>query len=162
MSLRVGMAAIGRLKQGPERELLARYLERAGAAGRSLGFTGFLVSEFSESRNAAAAARKTEEAKLLSGTIDEDGAAVALDEHGRGLSSQDFARQLAGWRDSGRSSVTFLIGGADGLDKALVSRAGLVLSLSALTWPHQLVRVMLAEQLYRAMTILSGHPYHRE
>ena len=87
---------------------------------------------------------------------------VALDERGRTLGSEDFANRLLRWRDDGKQSVSFVIGGADGLDQGFVSSADLTLSFSPLTWPHQLVRIMLAEQLYRATTILSGHPYHRE
>ena len=86
---------------------------------------------------------------------------VALDEHGKTQSSEAFASQLARWRDDGRPAVSFVIGGADGHDPGLVAGADVTLSFSPLTWPHQLVRIMLAEQLYRATTILSGHPYHR-
>jgi 23S rRNA (pseudouridine1915-N3)-methyltransferase len=87
---------------------------------------------------------------------------VALDERGKSITSGAFAQQLMRWRDDGRPAASFIIGGADGLDPALAGKADLVLSFSPLTWPHQLVRIMLSEQLYRATTILSGHPYHRE
>jgi len=159
--MRVHVAAIGRMKQGPERELASRYLERAVASGRPLGLTGFDVAEYPESRAAAAAARKAEEAKALR-TAPPDGIVVALDERGTTLGSEAFARRLARWRDDGRAGVSFVIGGADGLDPDFVAGAGLALSFSPLTWPHQLVRIMLAEQLYRATTILAGHPYHRD
>jgi 23S rRNA (pseudouridine1915-N3)-methyltransferase len=159
--MRVHIAAIGRMKQGPERELVARYLDRAIAAGKPLALTGFEAAELPESRASSAASRKTEEARALRGALPE-GVVVALDEHGRSLGSEAFARQLARWRDDGRPAVNFLIGGADGLDPPFAASADLALSFSALTWPHQLVRIMLAEQLYRATTILSGHPYHRE
>jgi 23S rRNA (pseudouridine1915-N3)-methyltransferase len=160
--MRVGIAAIGRMKQGPERDLVARYLERATNSGKTLGLTNFGVAEFPESRAASPAARKTEEAKALATQLPALGVVIALDEHGKTMGSDDFARRLARWRDDGKPALSFLIGGADGLDPPLVQRADLALSFSPLTWPHQLVRIMLAEQLYRATTILSGHPYHRE
>jgi 23S rRNA (pseudouridine1915-N3)-methyltransferase len=150
------------MKQGPERELVARYLDRAVAAGKSLGLTGFSVSELVESRAGNAAARKTDEGRAIREHLPGDGRVVVLDEHGRTLGSEDFAHRIAAWRDEGRQSFNFVIGGADGLDPVLVKGADLALSFSPLTWPHQLVRIMLAEQLYRATTILSGHPYHRE
>lgn len=159
--MKVHVAAVGRMKQGPERELVARYLDRAIGTGRPLSLTGFEVIELAESRASAAATRKADEARALRGALPE-GIVVALDEHGRSMASEPFATQLARWRDDGRPAVSFVIGGADGLDADFVRSADLVLSFSPLTWPHQLVRIMLAEQLYRATTILSGHPYHRE
>jgi 23S rRNA (pseudouridine1915-N3)-methyltransferase len=159
--MRIVIAAIGRMKQGPERELLERYLKRAAATGKALALVGFDILELPESRAATAPARKAEEGKALLGAVPES-ALVALDERGRSVTSGAFAQQLLRWRDDGRGVASFLIGGADGLDPALTAKADLILSLSSLTWPHQLVRVMLGEQLYRATTILSGHPYHRE
>jgi 23S rRNA (pseudouridine1915-N3)-methyltransferase len=158
--MRVLIAAVGRMKQGPERELVARYLERARQSGKPLALTGFDVAELTESRASSAAARKAEEGKALRAALP-DGLIVALDEHGKTQSSEAFASQLARWRDDGRPAVSFVIGGADGHDPGLVAGADVTLSFSPLTWPHQLVRIMLAEQLYRATTILSGHPYHR-
>jgi 23S rRNA (pseudouridine1915-N3)-methyltransferase len=159
--MRVRIAAIGRMKQGPERELCGRYLERAVATGKPLALTGFDFLELPESRAASSDRRKLEEARALQGALP-DGLVVALDEGGKSLNSEAFAGRLAEWRDAGRPVVNFVIGGADGLAPDLRSTAELVLSFSPLTWPHQLVRIMLAEQLYRATTILSGHPYHRE
>jgi 23S rRNA (pseudouridine1915-N3)-methyltransferase len=159
--MKIHIAAVGRMKQGPERELVARYLDRAVASGKPLALTGFEVSELPESRASSSPARKADEAKALRAALPE-GLVVALDEHGKTLGSEVFAHQLARWRDDGKPAVSFLIGGADGLDPELVKSATLTLSFSPLTWPHQLVRIMLAEQLYRATTILSGHPYHRE
>ena len=158
--MRVRIAAIGRMKAGPERELCGRYLERAVASGRGLGLTGFDVAEFAESRAASTEQRKIEEAKSLGTAL--EGYVVALDEHGKSIDSQAFARLIARERDGGRAQIGFAIGGADGLASDLVERADLVLSFSPLTWPHQIVRILLAEQLYRATTILTGHPYHRE
>lgn len=159
--MRLQLAAIGRMKQGPERELVSRYLDRAKAAGRPLALTGFEVSELSESRATSPAARKEEEARALRAILPE-GLVVALDEHGQSLGSADFAARIARWRDDGRPAVSFVIGGADGLSPDFLAGADVKLSFSPLTWPHQLVRIMLAEQLYRITTILSGHPYHRE
>lgn len=160
--MRIVIAAVGRMKQGPERELVARYLTRAAQSGKALGLTGFEVLETPESRAGALPLRKGDEARALETLGPEGAAIVTLDEKGKTLTSQAFAAQIATWRDAGRPAVAFLIGGADGLDLRLVRGADLSLSFSPLTWPHQLVRIMLAEQLYRATTILSGHPYHRE
>ncbi len=158
--MRISIAAIGRMKTGPERELVARYLERAQGAGKPLALTGFDVFELSESRAGSAAARKSEEAKAIRAALP-DGLVVALDERGKSLTSESFANQLGRWRDDGRAAIGFVIGGADGIDPDLVKAADLSISFSPMVWPHQLVRIMLAEQLYRATTILSGHPYHR-
>lgn len=159
--MRITIHAVGRMKQGPERELVARYLERAAASGKPLALTGFDVIELPESRASTANVRKAEEAKATRSTLP-GGVVVALDEHGKSLTSDAFARQIARWRDDGRPAASFVIGGADGLDPAFLGETDLTLSFSPLTWPHQLVRIMLAEQLYRTTTILSGHPYHRE
>src|SRR5579872_2582673 len=105
---------------------------------------------------------KRREARLLIDALPDGARVVALDERGKALDSAGLARQLGRWRDQGTRDVAFVIGGADGLDRTVIEQADVVLSLGPLTWPHQLVRVMLAEQLYRADTILSGHPYHRE
>jgi 23S rRNA (pseudouridine1915-N3)-methyltransferase len=159
--MRILIAAVGKMKQGPERELVARYLERARQSGKPLALTGFDVAELPESRASSAAARKADEARALRITLP-DGITVALDEDGKNQTSEAFARLLSRWRDDGRPAVSFVIGGADGIDPDFFADADLTLSFSPLTWPHQLVRIMLAEQLYRATTILSGHPYHRE
>ncbi len=158
--MRIAIAAVGRMKSGPERELVARYLDRAAASGKPLALTGFEVTELSESRAGSAAARKGEEAKALRAALP-DGIVVTLDERGKSMSSDAFANQLARWRDDGRPAVGFVIGGADGINPDLVRSADLSISFSPMVWPHQLVRIMLAEQLYRTTTILSGHPYHR-
>lgn len=158
--MRIAIAAVGRMKSGPERELVSRYLDRAIASGKPLALTGFDVIELGESRAGSAAARKAEEAKGLRAALPE-GMLVTLDERGKSLGSEAFAHLLARWRDEGRPATSFVIGGADGIDPDLVSRADLSLSFSPMVWPHQLVRIMLAEQLYRSTTILSGHPYHR-
>ena len=158
--MRLTIAAIGRTKSGPERELAERYLDRAAKAGASLGLT-FQLREIPESRAARPADRKREEAASLFAAIPAGAMAIALDERGESVSSEVFAKRLGRWRDDGTPELALFIGGADGLDPDLVKKARLVLALGAMTWPHQLVRTMLAEQLYRAVTILSGHPYHR-
>ncbi len=160
--MRVSILAVGRMKQGPERELVARYLDRAIASGKPLGLTGFAVTELAESRAGSAASRKTEEARALTAQLPAGGVVIALDEHGKTIGSEDFAKRLGRWRDDGKQALSFVIGGADGMEPGFVAASDLTLSFSPLTWPHQLVRIMLAEQLYRATTILSGHPYHRE
>lgn len=158
--MRITIAAVGRMKSGPERDLVARYLDRATGSGKPLALVGFDVIEIAESRASSSASRKTEEAKALRAVLPE-GMLVALDERGKGLGSEAFASQLGRWRDDGRPAISFVIGGADGIDPNFVRQADLVVSFSPMVWPHQLVRIMLAEQLYRATTILSGHPYHR-
>lgn len=159
--MKVTIAAVGRLKAGPERELFARYLDRAGKAGRTLGLS-FALREVMEDRAAEAHVRKDREALALVAGLPASATLVALDERGRSLDSRAFAGKLSAWRDSGVEDVAFAIGGADGLGPALLGKAALTLSFGAMTWPHQLVRMMLAEQLYRAVTILTGHPYHRD
>ena len=159
--MRVMIVAVGRMKAGPERELAARYLDRAAAGGRLLGLSGFAVTELPESRASNADARKAEDARAIRAALPDRAVVIALDERGKSLSSPDFATRIADWRDAGRAALALLIGGADGLDPALRQDADLMISFSAMTWPHQLVRVLVAEQLYRATTILSGHPYHR-
>jgi 23S rRNA (pseudouridine1915-N3)-methyltransferase len=159
--MRVLIAAIGRARAGPERELVTRYLDRAAATGRNVALTGFKLAELPESRAASPSRRRREEAAMLTGAMPEGAVSVALDERGKALTSAQLADGIGSWRDAGTADLGLIIGGPDGLDPSLRDRAQLVLALSALTWPHQLARVMLAEQLYRAATILAGHPYHR-
>ena len=158
--MRITIAAVGRMKAGPERELVARYLDRAAGSGKPLALTGFDVVELPESRASSSSSRKADEAKALRAALPE-GVVVALDERGKSIGSEAFASQIGRWRDDGRPAASFVIGGADGLEPGFVAAADLVLSFSPMVWPHQLVRIMLAEQLYRTTTILSGHPYHR-
>jgi 23S rRNA (pseudouridine1915-N3)-methyltransferase len=159
--MRILVAAVGRLKQGSETELSERYRKRAAQTGRQLGLSDVEIIEIRESRAADAGKRMLEESIALANVIPQDAAAVLLDSLGENLDSIGFATQLAKWRANGRPAVVFLIGGADGLAVSLREKAELRLSFGAATWPHQLIRVMLLEQLYRSMTILAGHPYHR-
>jgi 23S rRNA (pseudouridine1915-N3)-methyltransferase len=158
--MRWTVLAVGRLKAGPERDLVERYRERLDAAGRTGGLTGLDLVEIPESRARRDADRRAEEAAALLARAP-SGALVAFDERGRSPASEAFAATLGAWRDAGRGATAFLIGGPDGLDESVRRRADLVVSFGALTLPHQIVRALVLEQLYRAVTILTGHPYHR-
>jgi 23S rRNA (pseudouridine1915-N3)-methyltransferase len=159
--MRLVVISIGRLKQGPERELAERYRERFEDIGRKLGFRGLEVHEIPESRARDAATRIAEEASAISAAIPAKSVLVALDERGDNIDSTAFARHLGRWRDEQAACTVFAIGGADGLSPDLRRMAKLRMAFGSATWPHQMVRVMLLEQIYRAATILSGHPYHR-
>ncbi len=159
--MRLLVAAIGRLKQGPERELAAWYRKRAEATGRPLGWRDVEIIEIRESRAHDAERRRVEESIALANVIPDGAIVVILDERGENLDSPALAGFLRKWRAEDRPAVCFVIGGADGLAPSLSARAKLRLAFGAATWPHQLVRIMLLEQLYRAGTILAGHPYHR-
>jgi 23S rRNA (pseudouridine1915-N3)-methyltransferase len=156
------VAAVGRLKRGPERDLAERYRERAATLGRSLGIRGLEIVEIEEGRARRGPDRASEEAAALAKFLPENAAIVVLDEHGKAYSSLEMAGVIGQWRDHGTETAVFVIGGADGLAAGLQKRAAVRLAFGAATWPHQLVRIMLLEQLYRAVTILAGHPYHRE
>lgn len=159
--MRVIIISIGRLKQGPERELAERYRERFDDIGRKLGFRGIDIHEIAESRARDPATRMSEEAAAVTAAMPEKSTLIALDERGDNIGSAAFARQLGRWRDEQVANAVFAIGGADGLSPELRRKAQLRLAFGAATWPHQMVRVMLLEQIYRSATILSGHPYHR-
>lgn len=158
--MRLAIHAVGRLKAGPERELVARYLDRFAKSGPAVGLEFAGVTEIAESQARRAEQRMREEADKLS-PAGGDIALVVLDERGRSMASPAFAGYLSQHNDAGRKNMVVIIGGADGVDPRLRAEADLILSFGSLTWPHQLVRVLLAEQLYRAATILSNHPYHR-
>ena len=159
--MRLIVIAVGRMKQGPERELAERYRKRFDEIGRKLGFRGLDIREIPESRAREAPARIAEEAAAITALVPENSVLVSLDERGDNIDSAGLARHLARFRDQSIASTVFVIGGADGLSPDLRSKHKLGLAFGTATWPHQLVRVMLLEQLYRAATILSGHPYHR-
>ncbi len=158
--MKLSVIAVGRLKSGPERELVERYRERLDATGRAAGFTGLDLVEIPESRARRDADRRAEEAGAILARAG-PAAIVAFDERGRSPSSEAFAARIGGWRDEGRGATAFVVGGPDGLDESVRRRADLVVSFGALTLPHQIVRALVLEQLYRAATILTGHPYHR-
>ncbi|KQZ29503.1 50S rRNA methyltransferase [Mesorhizobium sp. Root552] len=159
--MKISVHAVGRMKSGPEKELADRYFERFAKAGPAIGleFTG--ITETPEGRGQTASERRREEGQKLQGQLQAGSALVLLDERGKNFSSEEFAGRLGLFRDGGRKALVVAIGGPDGHDQSLRDQADLVVSFGELTWPHQLVRVMLGEQLYRAATILSGHPYHR-
>ena len=159
--MRIVVIAIGRLKQGPERELADRYRERFDDIGRKLGFRGLEIHEIPESRARDVPARMADEAAAISALIPDKSSIIALDERGETIDSATFARHLGRWRDESVPTAVFLIGGADGLSPELRRKVKLSVAFGKATWPHQMVRVMLLEQIYRAATILSGHPYHR-
>lgn len=146
MALAIDIVAGGRAKSAPEMLLALSYLQRARDAGRALGLSSFGLTETDERKLAAA---------VMCPFV------VALDERGKSITSEDFARDLAKWRDAGEAKIVFAIGGSDGLSAEVKQRARLTMAFGTQTWPHLLVRAMLAEQLYRAVTILGGHPYHR-
>jgi 23S rRNA (pseudouridine1915-N3)-methyltransferase len=156
--MRLVIVAVGRARAGPQRDLYEDYASRI-AATRALG--RLELREVEERRSLPAPELKLRESELIGAQLPKNTTLVALDARGQNLSSEAFAARLGKWRDAGVADITFVIGGADGLDESLRRRADLVLALGAMTWPHLLVRVMLAEQLYRAATILQGHPYHR-
>jgi|SRR5690554_741256 23S rRNA (pseudouridine1915-N3)-methyltransferase len=156
--MRLTLLAVGRLRGGPLQALLDDYGKRLG--GGPLG--PLTVKEVEERRALPAPALKAREGKLLLKALPKHARLIALDEGGRSLDSRGFAALLGRWHEEGVAETAFAIGGADGLDEAIRQHANLTLSLGALTWPHMLVRLLLAEQLYRANAILQGHPYHRD
>ena len=156
--MRVHVRAVGRLQgRSEERALTDDYMARFNAGARTLGWGGISETEVEDRKGGGMAA----EAELLRKSLPRGVLLVCLDERGRLMSSPDFAETLRGWADQGRPDVAFVIGGADGIDPALRDEADMLLSFGKMVWPHKLVRVMLAEQLYRAVSILSGSPYHR-
>ena len=152
--MRVTIAAVGRDRSGPTRDLFEEYCRRCPWP--------ICLREIAPRTTGPPERRRAEEAARLSGAVPQDAALIALDESGRTLTSRAFATRIAAWQAQGRGELAFLVGGPDGLDPGLIQRADLVLALGRMTWPHRLVRVLLAEQLYRAATILAGHPYHRD
>jgi len=159
--MRVVIAAVGRLKDGPERMLFEKYRDRFEAAGRRLGFSPVECGETPESQAASVDKRRAEEAAALRKLTRDAQTVIALHEAGRALTSTGFAQLLGKIRDGGSKGLAFAIGGPDGLAADILAGANHRLSFGAITLPHQLARIVLVEQLYRAATILAGHPYHR-
>ncbi len=155
--MRVSICAVGRMRAGPEKTLIDDYLTRFERTGRALGLGPARVVEVDDRKGGGMGA----EAVLLRKAVPAGAVLCTLDERGKVISSPDFADRLAGWRDAGRQDLALMIGGADGIDPDLRAEAEFSISFGAMVWPHMLVRVMLAEQLYRAATILAGSPYHR-
>lgn len=159
--MKITVAAVGRLKAGPEKQLADDYLKRAEGLGRKAGISRIAVQEFAESQAASATARMADESRMLAGAVPPKAFTVVLDERGKPMASEDFSALVQRHLDGGTPDMAFLIGGPDGHGPEIRDSAGLLLSLGLMTWPHRLVRVMLFEQLYRAVTIMAGHPYHR-
>ncbi|MBF9058686.1 23S rRNA (pseudouridine(1915)-N(3))-methyltransferase RlmH [Rhodobacterales bacterium HKCCSP123] len=155
--MRVHLCVVGRLRGGPEKDLVDDYLRRFDRSGRALGLTLGDVTEVEDRKGGGMAA----EADLLRRAVPRGAALWVMDERGAQMTSPEFADRLGAARDAGQGDVALCIGGADGLDPALRSEAELAISFGRMVWPHMLVRVMLAEQLYRAGQILAGTPYHR-
>ena len=158
--MKLSVIAVGKLKAGPEKSLAEDYRTRAEGLGRKAGITKLAVTEFAESQLPTAPARMTEEAKLIAAALPSGAFVIVLDERGKSLSSAALATALKRQIDGG-SDIAFVIGGPDGHASETRAGADLLLSFGALTWPHRLVRVMLFEQIYRVVTIMTGHPYHR-
>lgn len=159
--MRLVLAAVGRLKDGAERELCEHYCERFAAQGRAVSLGPLKIVELLESRAQSASLRQQDEAQRLMKACNDATVRVVLHERGKALTSEAFAKWLAKERDAGHRTVALMIGGPDGHGSEALNAASLQLSLGAMTLPHGLARVVLAEQLYRATTILAGHPYHR-
>ncbi len=162
--MRMTLIAVGRAKPGPVRNLYDHYAERLGQGGHGL-LGGLTLREVEERRPLSPEELKRREAELLLGALGalpKGARLIALDERGKTLASADFAALLGRWRDEGVQDLAFAIGGAGGLDASVRQAAALTLALGPMTWPHLLTRALLAEQLYRAQSILAGHPYHRE
>ena len=160
--MRLLLAAVGRLKAGAERDFAARYFDRVEQAARGVGISSIEVIEIKDSRAKDIGRRRLEEAIALANVIPDGAVTVVLDSHGENVASTAFAGEIRAWRDSGREVLAFVIGGQDGLGDEIKRQANFTLAFGAATWPHQFVRIMLLEQLYRAITIIAGHPYHRE
>ena len=160
--MRLTLIGVGRLKAGPERELFDRYFKRAADLARALGIGAVELREIDESRARRAEDRCAEEARAIRAAVPKGAWLTLLDERGAALTSRQWAEQIGRARDGGVGAYALAIGGPDGLDPALKTEARSLINFGAMTWPHQLVRAMAAEQLYRALSILSGRPYHRD
>ena len=160
--MRIALICVGRLKAGPERELFERYFKRLEGMARTVGVSGVDLREIDESRARRPEDRREEEAAAILRAVGPRDALVVLDERGRSPGSAEWAADIARARDAAQNAYVVVVGGPDGLSPALRAKASRVVSFGAMTWPHGLVRVMAGEQLYRALSILSGHPYHRE
>lgn len=159
--MRLTVCAVGKLRSGPEAALVNDYAARISATGRSLGFPAFDIKEVEAPRGLTGPKRRDAETALLLDASPNKGICIVLDEHGKDLPSEMLAKKLGAWRDDGIGYASFFIGGADGHSQSLLTKADIKIAFGKATWPHMLVRAMLCEQIYRAMTILSGHPYHR-
>lgn len=159
--MQVTICAVGRLRNSPELQLIDDYLDRFNKSGRALSLGPAKIIEVENKKGDKNSGAQKAEADLLERALPKGALICTLDERGKTLTSPEFATQLALWRDQGRQNVAFVIGGADGIETSLRHKADASISFGKMVWPHMLVRVMLAEQLYRAASILAGAPYHR-
>ena len=163
--MKLTLCAVGKLGATVENNLVKDYLNRASLTGRGLGISPVDLLEVEAKKGAKAATSallKAQEMEAIRSSLGEGGILITCDEHGEPLTSRQIAQRLNTYKDRGERRVTFLIGGADGLDQALLKSSAFSLAFGPQTWPHALVRVMLAEQMYRATTILASLPYHRD
>ncbi|UTO28544.1 23S rRNA (pseudouridine(1915)-N(3))-methyltransferase RlmH [Bartonella harrusi] len=159
--MQISIFAVGRMKMGAEHTLFHHYLDRFSKSSGTLGFHFKKLQEISESRAQTACQRMEEEGRKLIGFLPDKCRLIVLDERGKSISSSTFAEKLEFYRDEGIRDLIIALGGPDGHNEQIRSRADFLLSFGFMTWPHQIARILLAEQLYRAVTIASNHPYHR-
>jgi 23S rRNA (pseudouridine1915-N3)-methyltransferase len=159
--MRLHILAVGNARGSHEAPLCDEFIGRAQNIGRRMGFTAVDVTEVAVSKARETEKRMAEEAERLAARVPDGAHVVLLDAKGKGMTSEDFAEMLGAMRDAGTKDFVFIIGGPDGLAPLPKIRSGRSLAFGPQTWPHMLVRAMLAEQIYRAITILAGHPYHR-
>ena len=159
--MRITVCAVGRLKRAPEAELCSDYLARAVKLGRQVGLSKAEIIEVPESQNAETEARKAQEAGALKAKLSPGAMVICLDEHGQHVDSKEFSKIIKAAADGGTSELAFVLGGPDGLSQELLASASKTLCFERMTWPHRLARVMLLEQIYRAVTLMVNHPYHR-
>ncbi|MEQ9519575.1 MAG: 23S rRNA (pseudouridine(1915)-N(3))-methyltransferase RlmH [Parvibaculum sp.] len=160
--MRIDIIAVGRMKAGQERDLFQSYVERIEAMSRAVTLGPITLIEVEEKKRLERAELAEREGEKILSALASGAKLIALDERGKSLESLNFAERLRGWRDESVPTTAFVIGGAGGLSETVRVRADLTLSFGSQTWPHMLARIMLAEQIYRASTIIAGHPYHRE
>ena len=161
--MQLGIIAVGQMRGADEMPLVEDFHRRIEASGRQLGISGLSILELREKRGLTGGERKRSENALIADALARrNGPLIVLDETGKSLTSRAFADRLQGWIERGDSEITFVIGGADGLDDTIRARADMVLSFGPMTWPHMLARVLLCEQIWRSVSILTRHPYHRD
>ena len=159
--MRLAIAAIGKLKNGPEKLLAEDYAARIPLLGKKAGITALKINDWSESQRPDAAQRMGEEHAQLWSAVPQGAYVIALDERGKAETSKAFATKLGKLAEQAQADVVFLLGGPDGHAPETRARANELLAFGPMTWPHRLARIMLLEQIYRSVTILVNHPYHR-
>ncbi|ALE04143.1 23S rRNA (pseudouridine(1915)-N(3))-methyltransferase RlmH [Bartonella ancashensis] len=159
--MQISIFAIGRMKEGIEQKLVHRYLDRFSKSAKTMGLHFGKMQEITESRSQTSHQRMEEEGKKLLEVLPERCRLIVCDERGKSISSVSFAERIALYRGEGVRDLIIALGGPDGHSEKVRDRADFLLSFGFMTWPHQIARILLTEQLYRAVTILSNHPYHR-